>query len=236
MAFRTSQLGRFGEYIQSWHADADPDRRAAHIAERPGGAATMRFAALLDSKRLWDPSDPTWLAWKRRFDSLVAGSAVLLPVRCSRPHPRYPSECWHELLPPLEHGNLRWFAERLRAGRVADNISVENATPFVHRDADAWNFVITKAGEILVSTEHYEAVKHPCISGGDQVWSAGRLGVDRRKIRMVDLQSGHFVRSAVLRGTSAATVLMNTTDRIFREYVAALLNPDPLDPSFICVW
>ena len=236
MAFRVTQLGRFGDYVRVWNKDPDPDRRAASVAQRPGGPPPEQYTALLGSKGLWDPSDAGWLKWKGEFDKIVAGSTALLRIRCSRPHPRYPAECWHELLPPFDYGNLRWFANLLPTSTVSDNVVTRGNEAFILKDDEGWNFVITKAGEILTSKEHYAAVKHPCLSGGDEVWSAGRLGIDSGMIRVVDLQSGHFVKSAVLRGSPAAKALMDMTKQIFRKYADAFLAPSPLHSSFDCVW
>src|SRR5439155_1428971 len=82
------------------------------------------------------------------------------------------------------------------------------------------NFVITDWGEILIAREDFEFIKHTSLAAGLTVWSAGQLGIQASTIRLVDLQSGHYVKPNVMPGTTLAHELTSFTDAVFKEYSA----------------
>lgn len=242
MSFRANQLGRFGSIGIGLITSDDPDQAAAHLYARNGKIVGSRptVEEILASKGLWDPNDPQWDQWAKLFILLRdnhcrVGGRRLVSV-CTAPHPRHPNECWHEIVPPLDHCNLRWFAQNVLPS-LADNV-VPRADGSFGLPTDfwpIWNFVITPDGEILVSKEDYGVIKHTSISGGREVWSAGQVGIESRLIRLVDLQSGHYVKPNVLQNTQAAQDLIDFTKEVFRQYSTSL-GINCLHPSFECIW
>jgi hypothetical protein len=97
-----------------------------------------------------------------------------------------------------------------------------------------WNYVVTTAGEILVGSEDFEWIKHTSLAGGLEVWTAGQVGVEQNRVRLVDLQSGHYVGWAILPGSSLANELIRFTEEVFQKYSQyfGLI----LHPSFQCIW
>lgn len=131
-----------------------------------------------------------------------------LSAWCTWQWPGFPTGgCAHELTPPLIHGNLRWFSQRLTA--LPDNLIVQQDGTIVIDPASKplWNFVIVGTGEIVIGSEDYGWIKHTCLAGGLQVWSAGQIAIENNQVRLVDLQSGHYVRPNVGPGTPGPPAL-----------------------------
>ena len=101
-----------------------------------------------------------------------------------------------------------------------------------------WNYVLTLRGEILVASEDFGWIKHTSIAGGQQVWAAGQVGTENGQLRLVDLQSGHYVlagSSYITPGSALATGMVKFTGDVFREYFRVFSLPN-LHTSFTCVW
>ena len=142
----------------------------------------------------------------------------------------------HELTPPLRYWSMRSFTSRLRTTNVilrADGtIGVDTSVQ------PLWNYVLTRRGEILVAAEDFGWIKHTSIAGGQNVWAAGQVGVENGQLRLVDLQSGHYVLAGAAQitpGSTLATEMVTFTTDAFREYFQAFALPN-LHPSFTCVW
>jgi hypothetical protein len=250
MAFH-SQLGRFGDVAQALTGMADFDQRAANIIAQNGiiagtiigtitGPGRPNLFNILGLKGFWEPSDPTWTTWLPFFNGHLGTykghGGVALKASCPRSPPGFPTGfCLHELAPPLNHGNPRWFSTLVRG--IADNIQTR-ADGSVGVDPSSrpiWNFIINEVGEIVISSEDFEAIKHTCIAAGADVWSAGQIGIKGGVINLVDLQSGHYVRPNVGQGTSHANALIAFTTVIFKDYCAHF-GIRCLDPGFTCIW
>ncbi len=142
----------------------------------------------------------------------------------------------HELTPPLRYWSMRSFASRMRINNV-----IQRADGGVGIDGSVqplWNYVLTRRGEILVAAEDFGWIKHTSIAGGSNVWSAGQIGIENNQLRVVDLQSGHYVlggASHITPGSNLARQLIQFTEDVFKGYFQAfgLAN---LHPSFQSVW
>jgi hypothetical protein len=259
MAFRHTQLGRFGDYGVSLktHPHDDPDQQMAHLYASNGSLIARDIVGnILSRKGMWDQGAHPWTAWRTQFDNLRSNSpysSYIHPrqARCTAISPRcprypHPHNCWHELVPPQEHYNLQGFAQQILPTLNNNLIMRPNGSLGLPPDLwPIWNFVVTSEGEILLSQEDFGIIKHPSISGGRQVWSAGQVGIEILQrngqrtplIRQVDLQSGHFVLPHVLPRTPHAQALINFTRDVFQRYEAFFVQPVPcLHPSFTCVW
>jgi len=101
-----------------------------------------------------------------------------------------------------------------------------------------WNYVITLRGEILVAAEDFDWIKHTSLAGGQKVWAAGQLGIEGGKLRLADLQSGHYVLAGgahIMPGSTLARDLVTFTEQVFREYFAVFALPN-FHSLFKCVW
>jgi hypothetical protein len=247
MAFRDTQLGRFGE-LCSTHLGrhADPDIRAAHAFATNGVCSPARPAlqAVLATKLLSEISDPAWQPWDRHFAALKAthqanGGSPLFGD-CPRTWPSQPSGfCMHELTPPLRHWSLRSFISQPQTPQPPNILVRPDGTTGIDRSVQPlWNYALTQQGEILVAAEDFGWIKHTSIAGGREVWAAGQIGMDNGQLRLVDLQSGHYVlggAAAIMPGSARANRLIAFTEGVFRDYfrVFSLSN---LHPAFACVW
>ena len=68
------------------------------------------------------------------------------------------------------------------------------------------------------------------------MWSAGQVGIENHFIRLVDLQSGHFVKPHVQARTPTAQALIDFTRDVFQQYASGLVTVPCLHPNFTCVW
>ena len=91
------------------------------------------------------------------------------------------------------------------------------------------------SGDILIGTEDYEWIKHITLAAGWKVWSAGEIGIENHQIRLVNVQSGHFVVPNVPPGTGLAQHLISFTNDVFQQY-AQTFSLTCLHPQFACVW
>jgi hypothetical protein len=237
-----SQLGRFGDLAQTLTEMADSDHRAANIISQNGNIIGLRptLVQTLALKGFWDPNDPTWNTWITAFgtrrNTYMGHGGFVLQQNCPKSPPGFPAGyCLHELAPPLKHGNLRWFSNRV--GTIADNLQTraDGSLGVDPSSKPVWNFIVNAAGEIVTGSEDFEAIKHTCLAAGVDVWSAGQLGIKGGVVCLVDLQSGHYVRPNVAPGTSLANELISFTQDVFKDYCAHF-NIACLDPSFGCIW
>jgi hypothetical protein len=241
MAFH-NQLGRFGDLAQMLTGMADFDQRAANIISGNGNITGQRptVSQALASKGFSDPNDAAWLVWLALFsgtrNAYLGSGGIVLQPNCPKSPPGFPpGYCLHELAPPLKHGSLRWFCQRIAT--VKDNLQTraDGSLGVDPSSKPVWNFIITAAGEIVTGSEDFEAIKHTCLAAGSDVWAAGQLGIDGGKVRLVDLQSGHYVRPTVTVGTNLATELIAFTENAFKQYCTHF-KMSCLHPSFVCVW
>ena len=244
MAFQDTQLGRFGELCSAhFGAHGDPDIRAAHALATDGVSSPARptLQAVLGTKLLNEDGDPNWQPWSRRFSALLStyqsrgGSP--LAGQCPRswpPHP--PGFCMHELTPPLRYWSMRSYSSRMRSNNV---ILRADGTVGVDTSVQPlWNYVLTRRGEILVAAEDFGWIKHTSVAGGQNVWAAGQVGIENGQLRLVDLQSGHYVLAGaanITPGSTLAREMMTFTENSFREYFQSFSLPN-LHASFACVW
>jgi hypothetical protein len=243
MTFRDTQLGRFGELCTAtFSLHVDPDLRAAHALAHDGAANGNRpsLQDVLDSKMLLEDADPAWQKWAPRFSSVVSHYQSLgggpLAARCTRSWLTTPAGfCMHELTPPLQYWSMRSFAaNQMNRGNLFQKANGSLAVdPSVK---PLWNYVITHRGEILVASEDFGWIKHTSIAGGQNVWAAGQVGIENQQLRLVDLQSGHYVGGLNLNpNSSLANELMLFTERAFKEYFQAFALSN-IHPSFGCIW
>jgi hypothetical protein len=131
---------------------------------------------------------------------------------------------------------MRSFVSRLKINNV---IYRADGTPGVDSSVQPlWNYVLTRRGEILVGAEDFGWIKHTSIAGGQSVWAAGQVGIENGQLRMVDLQSGHYVLAGAAQitpGSTLAVELIRFTQRVFQGYFNSFSLPN-LHPSFACVW
>jgi hypothetical protein len=249
-----TQLGRFGDFASRLmnHNYDDRDQQIAHLyasdgliqyGSIPGARPTVQ--QVLDDKGLWDQRDPTWTNWRGQFDNIqhhYLGGLRPLQAQCRRgPQPGPPpSQCWHGLIPPLKHYNLRWFVQHVLPNLPNNFVNVAqhaNGVLYIQMHSKPlWNFVISQEGEILLSEEDWGVIKHSSLSGGRDVWSAGQIGVANNRIHLVDLHSGHFMKP-VPHPTPLSLAFIAFTREVFLAYAGGLLTGIPcLHPGFDCVW
>lgn len=244
MTFRDTQLGRFGELCHAhFGAHGDPDILAAHALASNGvcNPARPTLQAVLGSKLFAEDTDPTWQLWMQQFSTLLStyqsNGGSPLAGECPRPWPPQPSGfCMHELTPPLRYWTMRSFVSRMKVKNV-----VTRADGSVGIDGSVqplWNYVLTRRGDILVAAEDFGWIKHTSIAGGESVWAAGQVGIESGQLRLVDLQSGHYVLAGAAQitpGSALATELQRFTENAFRSYFGTFALPN-LHQSFSCVW
>src|SRR5580765_7276798 len=152
MAFRDTQLGRFGDVCtQHFGAHGDPDVRAAHALANNGAANPNRpdLQAVLGTKLLMEAADPRWQPWNNSFSALLntyqrnGGSS--LAGECTRQWPGQPQGfCMHELTPPMRYWSMRSFANRMRINNVVvrgdGSVGVDGSVQ------PLWNYVLTRPG------------------------------------------------------------------------------------------
>jgi hypothetical protein len=242
MPFRETQLGRFGSFgVKLLRlGSSDPDQLSAHLYASNGQTQYAPMASrptvdqILASKGIWDHASPTWRSWSNTFDGLKRSylpTIAQLPLQalCTAPQPRALQQCWHELVPPVEHVNLREFTQQILP-TLSKNSVAQDAQGHWYIPKHArplWNFIITEAGDILLYEEldHFSVVKHSSLSGGDPVWSAGKVGIESQQIRLVDLDSGHFITHPGHHFTAGLLQqLVDFTAAVFRHYAAGLLS------------
>jgi hypothetical protein len=242
MAYHT-QLGRFGDVAQTLTGMSDFDHRAANLIALNGKliGKRPRLVQLLATKGFSNPKSNTWKKWvnggftTNRNQHMAAGGFALQP-NCAQSPAGFPvNYCTHELAPPLHYGSLSWFNHNItfRADTIQTNPDgSESVDPSVK---PTWNFIITVEGEIITGSEDFEAIKHTCLAAGGNVWSAGQIGIKNKMVKLVDLQSGHYVRANVAQGTPIANALIAFTEAMFKDY-CAYFNIGCLDPAFTCIW
>ena len=169
MAFRDTQLGRFGNYgvTLKAHTHDDPDQQAAHLYASNGTLLTRHVVQdILRRKGMWDQGVHPWTAWRTQFDHLRSNSPYSpyinpLQASCTSPSPRCPryphqDNCWHELIPPQEHYNLQGFSQQILPTLNNNLILRPDGTLGLPTDLwPIWNFVVTQEGEILLSQEDF---------------------------------------------------------------------------------
>lgn len=254
MPFYHTQLGRFGEYgltliTKPVAISTDPDLMAAHLYAIDGSISNPRpnLQVVLASKGLWDPSDLAWKSWQTVFASLQnthnTNGGGPLTARCPDrwpgpdPWPAFPIDsCAHELPAPFFHWNLRGFTQHHLRQQPDNVVYATDGTAQVDSSSKpVLLYIVVRSGDILISTEDYEWIKHPCIAGGLEVLSAGEIGVENHQICLVNLRSGHFIRPNVPGGSALAQNLISFTRDVFRQYNQTL-NLACLHQQFDCVW
>lgn len=236
MPFRTTQLGRYGCVDDLAKAHARPDFRAAHLLAADGSLSQARpdLHHLLSMKGFYDDADALWQQYTSEFNKTLksfGASINLLEVYCSQSWQGLAAgTCLHELTPPLHHWNLRGFpiAGKHTVITTGAGLAVDLGA------APIWNYVIDQAGEILIGAEDFRWIKHSSISAGLGVWAAGQLGIDRGELRLIDLDSGHFVRHQILPMTNEYASLQQFATEVFRLYCDQL-KINCLTPNFGCV-
>jgi hypothetical protein len=101
-----------------------------------------------------------------------------------------------------------------------------------------WNYVVTRRGEILVGAEDFGWIKHTSLAAGQTVWAAGEVGIENGQLRLVNLQSGHYVTSGaanITPGSALAGALTQFVEDAVKEYYRVFNLPN-LHASFKCVW
>jgi hypothetical protein len=244
MTFRDTQLGRFGELCTAHFGQhGDPDIRAAHALASNGVSSPARptLQAVLGSKLLTENADPAWQAWMNHFSGILntyqSNGGGPLTGECPKPWPPQPAGfCMHELTPPLRYWTMRSFVSRLRINNVI--VRADGTIGIDPSVQPLWNYVLTRRGDILVAAEDFGWIKHTSIAGGQSVWVAGQVGIENGQLRMVDLQSGHYVLAGaahITPGSALAAEIIKFTENAFRAYFQAFALPN-LHPSFACVW
>jgi hypothetical protein len=244
VTFRDTQLGRFGELCRAhFGAHGDPDIRAAHALASNGVCSPARpsLQAVLGTKLLVEDADAVWQPWMQQFSTLLntyqTNGGSPLAGECPRPWPPQPAGfCMHELTPPLRYWTMRSFVSRLKVHNV-----ITRADGSIGIDGSVqplWNYVLTRRGDILVAAEDFGWIKHTSVAGGESVWAAGQVGIESGQLRLVDLQSGHYVLAGAAQitpGSALAKELQKFTENVFRSYFQTFGLPN-LHQSFHCVW
>jgi hypothetical protein len=244
MTFHDSQLGRFGELCSAhFGGHGDPDVRAAHALASNGVSAPTRpnLGAVYGTKILNEDTDPAWLPWAATFGGILAGYQTSgggpLPGQCPATWPQLPAGfCMHELTPPLRYWSMRSFSSRLRTSNV---ITRADGTIGVDPSIKpTWNYVVIRRGEILVGAEDFGWIKHTSLAAGQSVWAAGEIGIENGQLRLVNLQSGHYVTSGaanITPGSALAIALTQFVEDAVKEYYRVFKLPN-LHSAFKCVW
>lgn len=244
MAFHDTQLGRFGELCSAhFGGHGDPDVRAAHVLASNGVGAPARpnLQAVLGTKLMNEDTDAVWQPWATAFAGILhayqAQGGGPLAGECTRPWPGLPTGfCMHELTPPLRYWSLRSFTSRMKKTNV---VTRADGTLGVDTSVQPlWNYVITRRGEILVGAEDFGWVKHTSLAGGQSVWAAGQVGVENGELRLVDLQSGHYVLAGaanITPGSALANALVTFVGNVVRSYFQTFALPN-LHSAFTSTW
>jgi hypothetical protein len=232
MRFPTSQLGRFGSLGAKLNIHDDPDHCAANLLAVNGDLTIGRpyVDIILNEKGLLSRDDAAWRSWAQTFATLEKGDPV--QADCTRPQAMYRG-CWHELIPPIGHRNLRGFARDVLP-LLDDQVVVRpDGTTTRNEDSSPHIFVVTVEGEILLSPEEWGLVKHPSLTAGRPVQTAGQVWVVNHRIALIDHDSGHYMKS--IGKDWGNERLVNFTRSVFTEYNRCF-DLDCLDPTFKCVW
>jgi len=78
-------------------------------------------------------------------------------------------------------------------------------------------------------------IKHTSIAAGQNAWAAGQVGIDGGQLRLVDLQSGHYVlgaAAAIMPGSARANQLIAFTQAVFTQYSGVFRLGTLLHPAF----
>jgi len=225
MTFPVTQLGRFGGLCRELVIGADTsvshtlDVAAALAIAADAMFARPMLAEVLGWRGLVLPGDPEWLRWTgQRFPEIVSSfhlSILAQYAPCPREVPSVPRDCCpHALTPPRDFAALRgdFFKS------VPDNVKwrSDGSGEILGYVEPSHLFVILEDGEILVGLEHEKWFKHPSLSGGRPVWSAGEFGSEQGTLCVANLASGHYVgRRQVPEEQFFREAL---TERIFKEY------------------
>ena len=243
MPFRETQLGRFGQLCaQHFRFHIDPDLCAANALASDGMAQPPRpdLNAVPVSKLVLNPANPLCQSWQNRFKIAVANykakGGCLLRGYCTRAWPNIlPGFCIHEFTPPLHYWSLRKFENLMNGSNI---LMKENGSIGVDGSIKPlYNYVIMASGEILIGIEDFEWIKHTSLAAGLDVWSAGQVGIQNDQLRLVDLQSGHYItgKRGIVIGSVSARELIKFTESTIREY-CNFFNLNILHPSFNCIW
>src|ERR1051325_8892994 len=224
-------------------AHGDPDIKAAHALATDGICQPSRpsLQAILGTKLLNEDNDPIWQPWSRQFSLLLANYQKMggspLAGHCPKSWPSHPvGFCMHELTPPLRYWSMRSFVSRMKVDNVIQR--ADGSTAVDSAVQPLWNYVITSRGEILVGAEDFGWIKHTSVAAGQKVWAAGQVGLENGKLRLVDLQSGHYVLAGsanITPGSTLARELIAFTESVIIAYFALFGLPN-LHPSFGCIW
>jgi hypothetical protein len=245
MVFRDTQLGRFGALCTThFGGHTDLDVRAAHAlasdgVSSPANPARPNVHDVLLSKTLSEDGDAIWTPWANQFSGLSArygtSGGRLLVGRCTRswaPHP--PGFCMHEFTPPLQYWSMRNFA--VHRMNITNVVQRADGTMGVDTTVQPlWNYILTSRGEILVASEDFGWVKHTSIAGGNEVWAAGQIGIENSQLRLIDLQSGHYILGNITPGSVRAKAIIQFTDDVFKRYFKVFSLPN-LHSLFQCIW
>ena len=244
MPFRDTQLGRYGHLCaQHFRFHVDPDLCAANALASDGMAEPPRpdLNAVLVSKLVLNPADPLCQSWQNRFKIRVthyqAKGGHILSSYCTRAWPNtLPGFCIHEFTPPLHYWSLRKFADLMKG--LSNILMREDGSMGVDLSIKPlYNYIITALGEILIGSEDFEWIKHTSLAAGLKVWSAGQIGIQNGQLRLVDLQSGHYITGlrGIVIGSVSARELIDFTESIIRDY-CNIFGLKILHPLFNCIW
>jgi hypothetical protein len=138
----------------------------------------------------------------------------------------------HELCPPIRYWSMRSFDSRMASDTII--VHADGTVGVDETIKPLWNYVLTWRGELLVAPEDFGFIKHTSIAAGENVWSAGQIGIQGNKLRVADLQSGHYVRGITPEST-LGNLLVQFTQDIFKSYFQ-IFNLANLHSQFECVW
>ncbi len=237
-----SQFGRFGDVVSGPLGGTDPDQHAADTLAGNGTSLNPRpnRSNVLARKGFLEQTDASWLGWASHFSGLISihigSSGRRLSSVCTRNWPGYTAgQCLHELTPPLHHGSLRWFCKQV--ANLPDNLltRADGSLGIDPAVKPTWIFVIAEEGEIVTGQEDFGVIKHSCLAGGLEIWSAGQLGIENGLLRLVDLSSGHYVRPRFLQGSPSTGNLIRFTRDVFLDYAKAF-DMTCIHSQFDCIW
>jgi hypothetical protein len=87
-----------------------------------------------------------------------------------------------------------------------------------------WNYVLTSRGD--VASEDFGWIKHTSIAGGTEVWAAGQIGIENYQLRLIDLQSGHYILGNITPGSARAKAIIQFTEDVFKTYFKVFSLPN----------